>query len=88
MEMETQQPLKLQVIFTRTMVAPLIANWLQTKVPPRMISKRYVTVSVRRSALTQRMFRAAQLKTLCTLRAAAAAACLGDCHPKVENADG
>ena len=49
MEMETQQPLKLQVIFTRTMVAALIANWLQTKVPPRMISKRYVTVSVRGS---------------------------------------
>ena len=42
--METQQPLKLQVIFTRTMVAALITDWLQTKVPPRMISKRYVTV--------------------------------------------
>ena len=57
------------------MVAALITDWLQTKVPPRMISKRYVTVVCgAHSAL--RMLRAEQLKTLCSLRLVGASCCV------------
>ena len=85
MEMETQQPLKLQDIYPHnggSYYHRLAADKGSTQNDIKTLCYRQC------AALTRRMFRAEQLKTLCTLCAAAAAACLGDCHPKVENADG
>ena len=70
------------------MVAALITDWLQTKVPPRMISKRYVTeVCGAHSSLCE-CFVLSNLKHF----APAPGWCklllrVWDCHPKVENAD-
>ena len=85
MEMETQQPLKLQDIYPHnggSYYHRLAADKGSTQNDIKTLCYRQC------AALTRRMFRAEQLKTLSTLCAAAAAACLGDCHPKVENADG